>query len=170
MADAGPAAHLLTPQFLTRALRASASASASLGPLGAVIALSAQPCGGGGKTGAQLLRVVPEYAHLPATTHDDVPPPPPSLLVKVASRRLDSGSPRRVTAWMAEQDAREVSFYREHQHLLRTPVVYHAHSQWPVDKAAGGGESRTCITCIVMEDLSCTHHSGEDAVAPLYYG
>lgn len=166
---------ILTPAFLTRALRTEPNADASLGPSGAVIGLAIEPCGKRGKTGSHLLRVVPEYAQLPAATVDRgdggcaTPAPPSSLLVKVAARRLDPGGSSR-NSWMAEQDAREVSFYREHSHRIRLPVQYYAHTQWPMDGGDLAGKAQSCVSLIVMEDLGFTHHSGEDAVAPLFYG
>lgn len=171
----------LTPAFLTTALRTDPKTNASLGTAGAVAALTIEPYGKRGKTGSHLLRIVLEYTQLPPTAvrndegdceaqqPEPIPTPPSSLLVKVAARRLNPGGPPR-TSWMAEQDAREVSFYRDHRHRLRLPAHYHAHTQWPIDTAGQTEKAQTCISCIVMEDLSLTHHSGDDAVAPLFYG
>ena len=170
-------ADFLTPEFLTRALRTDPVAAASLGPSGAVVALTIEPCGKRGKTGSHLIRVVPAYSQLPAATTDagdgeygvQRGGPPSSLLVKVAARRLGPGTSSR-NSWMAEQDAREVSFYREHRHRVRIPVHYHAHTQWPTDGTEVADQAQSCVSVVVMEDLSLTHHSGEDAVAPLFYG
>ena len=169
----------ISPRWLTGLLRADAGARAALGECGCVASLAAERLlGAEGKTGARLLRVVPRYARLPAGAGRA---PPASLLVKLSSRPLTG----RLAAWMAEQDARvrflprlpclptvglslfwgggrqEVEFYREHGGRLRTPAVFHAAATTAASRAS---------SCVVMEDLTGSHQSGEEAAAQLFYG
>ena len=55
----------------------------------------------------------------------------------------------------------EVEFYREHGGRLRTPAVFHAAATTAASRAS---------SCVVMEDLTGSHQSGEEAAAQLFYG
>jgi|EP01047_Picozoa_sp_COSAG01_P015550 hypothetical protein len=125
-----------------------------------------------GKTGALIVRVRLEYGRLPRQIAER---PPRSVVVKLSSRAVGAATPGGGggrAAWIADQDVRESRFHHQSRAQIRTPQVYFSRTSLP-STCVGIAHPSTGVACafrccIVMEDLTASHVSGEDVAMLMY--